>query len=980
MSWVLVIWSTAAAASLTLAAIHLMVWLKKRTAWVDLAFSLTSVATAGMAGTELWMIRAGTVDQFATALRWAHVPILAMIVTLALFTRLYLRAGRVWLAWGAVTARTLSTVFDFLVGPNINFRVMTGPRHIRFLGELVSVPQGVPNPLMLVAQLGTLLLVVFIADAARSAWRRGNRRAALAVGGSALFFVLAAMVHSALVLWQILPAPAMNSLFYVGIVAAMAYELTRDALQAEQLAGDLRESEARYRSILERSGEGIYRASVDGRILFANPAAAKMLGYDSPEDLMNSVTDLGSQVWALPEERSHLIQWVEEGGAVRGYECRFRRKDGTLIWVSLNSRPLRGPDGRILYFDGMLENVDERKRADEALRQSEERFRALAESALVGIYILQDGRYAYVNPAMARVFGYSVAEMTGMTPREIVQPSDHEIVGENIRRRITGEVPAIQYEVRGRYKDGSIRDVEVYGSRVEINGRPALIGTLIDITERKKSDAALDKSRGLLAEIERIGRVGGWEIDIGTMKQTWTQEIYNIHEVDPAFEPTVENGIGFYTPDSRPVIARLVRRAIEFGEPFDAELEIVTAKGRRRCVHAVGRADLPHGRVYGFFQDITEHKKAETALAESQEHYRTLFDMTPAGIIVVDSVGKVLMANSAHARMYGYGSPQELIGFESPLFLAEQDRQRAFREMSTLLEGNGRAERVYTAVRRDGSEFTVEVTFAVLWGPSHDVQGYLCLSRDITKSLQDETERNELRFERNHLARLLAVNEMSTSLAHEINQPLGAILNNAEAARILLSRAHGREAVPEIIDDIIRDAQRAGDVIRKVRSVVKKSDVSFEPLPINPLIDETLEILRNNLALNNVSLHLELGPDLADVRGDRVRLQQVLLNLVTNALDAMKEAPTRILAIGSTMDGPDTVTVGVGDSGPGIPEARREEIFQPFFTTKKGGLGLGLAICRSIVEEHGGRVWVESGPAGGARFSFSLKAWREGSA
>lgn len=410
-----------------------------------------------------------------------------------------------------------------------------------------------------------------------------------------------------------------------------------------------------------------------------------------------------------------------------------------------------------------------------------------------------------------------------------------------------------------------------------------------------------------------------------------------------------------------------------------------TAVGSRRARgERVRPSRGPGGRIIysdEMIENIDERKQADRERAESEKRYRTLFETAPMGIILIGTDGRVHAANALQARLYGYDSPRQLEGFHAPLFVAEKDRERAAQNMNDLLRGKDVAERIYTAVRRDGSEFIAEVSSAIVRGQNEEVQGYLCLTRDITKSQQDESERAQLRLERNHLARLLAVNEISTSLAHEINQPLGAILNNAEAARILLSRAgDGREAVPEIIDDIIRDAQRAGDVIRKVRSVVKKSDASFERLPVIPLIDETLEILRNNLALHNVSLRLELEPDVTDVRGDRVRLQQVLLNLVTNALDAMKEAPTRILAVGTAMAGPDTVTVSVGDSGPGIPEARREAIFQPFITTKKDGLGLGLAICRSIVEEHGGRIWVENDPAGGARFSFSLKAWREGSA
>ncbi len=628
-------------------------------------------------------------------------------------------------------------------------------------------------------------------------------------------------------------------------------QIFANALARKRADQAIRESEARYRGIFEESIGGIYRSSPEGKILVVNTAMANMLGYDSAETAMRTITDMGQDVWPSAEDRSRFTRRLEEQGTIRGHECQFTRKDGTKIWVVLNSRSVVGPDGRIACYEVFATDITERKRAEEGLRSSEERFRALAESALVGIYILQDGKYAYVNPAMARVFGYSVAEMTGMTPRDIVQPCDHGMVGENIRRRIAGEVRTMQYEVRGRYKDGSTRDVEVYGTGVEIDGRPALVGTLIDITARKQAEQALVRSRRLLAETEEIGNVGGWEIDLDTMKLTWTPEIYSIHEVDPTFEPTVEKGIQFYAPASRQAVERLVNRAIEHGEPYDAEMEIITAKGHLRTVHAIGRVDAEHRRVYGFFQDITAQK-------------------------------------------------------------------------------------------------------------------------------QNEREMAQMRLELSHLSRVLTLNEFSGSLAHEINQPLAAILNNAEAAKILLSQEQDKpEEIPEIVDDIIQDAGRAADVVHKLRNLVKRRDEPFEPLPVNALIDDVLSLLHGSLVMNKITLRLDLNPDLPNIRGDRVRLQQVVLNLVTNALEALKETPLRILTVCSVMDAPDMVTVSVGDSGPGIAEARREMVFQPFYTTKKDGLGLGLSICRSIIREHGGRIWEEDNPAGGATFSFSLKAWRK---
>jgi PAS domain S-box-containing protein len=508
-------------------------------------------------------------------------------------------------------------------------------------------------------------------------------------------------------------------------------QIFANALYRKQIDQALRESEARYRGIFEGSIEGILRISPEGEVLVANPALAKILGYDSAEDFLTSVPDLNEQFWASPEDRSHVLRLLEEKGLAHAYECRARCKDGTLKWLSLNAHRINDPKGRVAYYEG-------------------------------------------------------------------------------------------------------------------------------------------------------------------------------------------------------------------------------------------------------FVQDISERKRMELALAESEKRYRTLFEVTPVGLCVVGTDGKIHMANSRQAQLYGYESPQQLEGFFAPLFITEDDRARAERNFAALTEGKDQGEWIFTAVRRDGSKFPVEVRAVVLRGPAWEPQGYLFLTRDLTKSLQDENERNQLRLERTHLSRVLTVNEISTSLAHEINQPLGAILNNAEAAKIILSQARGtREDIPEILDDIIQDAKRAGDVVRKVRNVLKKGDPRLESLSVNALIDEALDIVHSNLLLSNVTLHLDLKPDLADIRGDRVRLQQVLLNLVTNALESMKEAPAKTLTVRSAMGGPDLVSVSVSDSGPGIPEAGRGMLFEPFFTTKKEGLGLGLSICKSIIEDHGGRIWADNNPGGGAIFSFSLKTWQE---
>ncbi len=261
--------------------------------------------------------------------------------------------------------------------------------------------------------------------------------------------------------------------------------------------------------------------------------------------------------------------------------------------------------------------------------------------------------------------------------------------------------------------------------------------------------------------------------------------------------------------------------------------------------------------------------------------------------------------------------------------------------------------------------------------PSGEPDNMMGVSLDITERRQNEEERIRLQSELAHLSRILSMNELSTSLAHEINQPLGAILNNATAARLLLSRLENTPAeILEILQDIIQDGKRAGDVVRRIRGLVKRSEVRLVPVEINALVETVVELFQNRIKLENVSLRLDLQTDLALVKGDCVQLQQVLLNLITNALDAMKGSTPRTLTICSGMQAPETVVIRVIDSGPGIEPANKDSVFLPFFTTKENGLGIGLTISKSIVEDHGGKIWLEKDRDVGAALSFSLQVWR----
>ena len=251
------------------------------------------------------------------------------------------------------------------------------------------------------------------------------------------------------------------------------------------------------------------------------------------------------------------------------------------------------------------------------------------------------------------------------------------------------------------------------------------------------------------------------------------------------------------------------------------------------------------------------------------------------------------------------------------------------------------------------------------------------VSANALARTRGDQEMQRLRQEMAHIGRVSAMGELTASLAHELNQPLTAILNNAQVAQQLLqSDVMDVVEMREILDDIVADDKRAADVIRRLRRLLRKGDLEYVPLDLNEIVAEVAGLLTGDAAIREVSLRLTVAPELPSVRGDRVQLQQVLLNLVLNGLDAMGAPASgdRILGIRTFRDSETFVGVAVRDAGPGIAAQDADHIFEPLYTTKREGIGMGLAIARTIVGAHGGRLTAENNVDGGATFQFFLPA------
>jgi PAS domain S-box-containing protein len=604
MGWFTAALLVIAAACLTLAAIHAHVWLRERSVTGNGAFALLAASVAALAFIELQMVRATDPAEFGRWLWWYHLPVWTGLVAAVFFVRLHLGAGRAWLGWTAIGLRSVALVINFLSSPNINYRELTGLEHVSVLGESLAWGQGTTNPLLAIAQLALVALIVYVGDAAVTAWRHGQRRRALTVGASMVLFVSAAFGSAVLSYWGLARLPVLASLFFLPIVLFMGFDLSLDLIRSVRLAAELdaktialQGSERKLAFAAEAARAGLWSVDRATGRLWATPQALSMFGLSA--DREHHVEEVLALVH--PDDRERVRVFI--GGSAGG------------------------PDGATVEY-------------------------------------------------------------------RVVLPS--------------GETR--WYGVRGAAHD-------------EPRAAPTLMGATIDITERKRA----------------------------------------------------------------------------------------------------------------------------------------------------------------------------------------------------------------------------------------------------------EEETAQQRVELEHLSRVATLTELSGALAHELNQPLAIIMSNAEAAQLLLERPDpDLGEVRAILRDIVDADERAGQVIRRLRRMLKRGAPQRQPSSLNEIVQAVLQFVRTDLVRRGVTLDLRLEPGLKEVFADRVPIEQVLINVINNACDAMagNAAGDRTITVATYADAA-TACVRIEDVGSGLP-ANPEQVFDAFYTTKPEGLGMGLAISRSIIASHGGRLAAEPNRPRGAVFTICL--------
>lgn len=360
-------------------------------------------------------------------------------------------------------------------------------------------------------------------------------------------------------------------------------------------------------------------------------------------------------------------------------------------------------------------------------------------------------------------------------------------------------------------------------------------------------------------------------------------------------------------------------------------------------------------------------------ICASEARWRTLLTEVRLAVIGIDTDGRINYANPFLERLIGHRS-QDLIGKPMSTLVQPSDQTALTERLAAASESGPRPRSRWDLVCASGALRSLVWSTVRLNDRDGSYEGLLSIGEDITERLAAERNLERTRRELERLGRANVLGELVSVLAHELNQPLAAILSNAQAARRFLESGElGTDELREILDDIIRDDKHAGEVIQHLRLMLRKVEVPSERLRIQDSVREVLRLLRCEVDTQGISIREELDPNLPPVRAGRVETLQVIMNLLVNAIRASSEVPRgkRAIRIRAERQGQETALVTIEDNGPGIGPNERSRIFEPFFTTRPGGLGMGLAICRRILEAQGGRIWVENG-VDGARFCFTL--------
>jgi PAS domain S-box-containing protein len=739
-------------------------------------------------------------------------------------------------------------------------------------------------------------------------------------------------------------------------------------------------AEQEIRLLVETIPTPVWRATPDGNVEYVNKRALDYFGAPADE-----ILGWGWMDKVHPDDIAFKVRtWLNnlQSEAPHDAVCRFRGADGQYRWFNVRGEPLRASDGQVLRWYGVLIDIHDRIITEEALRSSEYKLQKIIETVPGLVWSNRpDGEPAHVNQRMLDYSGMPFEDFKNRGWEAFVHPADYP---ETARAFFHAIQTGTSYEgvMRLRRADGEFR---WHHARCEPlrDHRGNIIqwyGLSFDIDEGKKAEDLLRRSEAHLAEAQKLSHTGAVAYN-GTAILFASEETYRIWGFDPAQGlPSREVVFQRIHPGDRDWLNAEVRRAVDEKRRYSIGYRILLPDGTVKHLETIGQpvfsasGDLVE--IFATQTDVTERKRAEEALRESEAKFRDYAETASDWFweIGPDYKFTLLTENAFGSR------PAGRIGaacWDHALDLeTEPEKWRLVRE--TLDSRRPFRDFVYSALGGNGSPMYVRASGTPVFDADGRFCGYRGTGTDMTALIRAQEEHEKLRQLESdlvHMNRLSMMGELAASLAHEIAQPIATARNNTRAAMHFLDRSvpdsgEVREALACVVDDV----DRAGNILDRIRDHIKKAPPRKERVDLNQAITDVIALAHDATRENGISIQTGLAQGLADVQADRVQLQQVVLNLILNAVEAMgsiEEGP-RELSITTERYEAGTVRVTVRDSGPGIDPKHLDRVFDAFYTTKSGGVGMGLSICRSIIHAHGGRLWMEVNEPRGAVFLFTL--------
>lgn len=475
--------------------------------------------------------------------------------------------------------------------------------------------------------------------------------------------------------------------------------------------------------------------------------------------------------------------------------------------------------------------------------------------------------------------------------------------------------------------------------------------------------------------------MGSWDLNLQTLELTWSEaarQLFGVSNNDPV---SYDLFLSLLEPDDRSRTEQAIHAAAENGSPLDLSYPLRKPSGSTHWVRVRGSVIQEPGGIQrylsGIVFDVDEEKQLERTLRTREGHLQSILETVPDAMIVIDGNGIMQFFSTAAERQFGY-LQREVTGKNVSMLMPEPDRSRHDAYLARYLSTGERhiigIGRIVTGQRKDGTTFPMHLSVGE--AQSGGVPYFTGFVRDLTEQQQTQARLQELQSELVHISRLSAMGEMASALAHELNQPLAAISNYMKGSRRLLAGSSdpNRVKIENALDRAAEQAIRAGQIIRRLRDFVARGESEKRVESLSKMIEEAGALGLAGAREQGVRIKFNLDPGYDLVLVDRVQVQQVLVNLFRNALEAMAQSRERELIASNKPVEDDLIEVSVSDTGHGFADEVEENLFQTFFTTKETGMGVGLSISRSIIEAHGGKMWAESNHAGGATFRFTLPA------